>query len=193
MINVVLIKFGSGKLIKDPKHRVKGFTLIELVIAIGLLVTLSVVLLNIVANILRATSKIQAFIDLEQTSDFLLLRLRDDISLAYDVNINYSSSSSIFIKRKDSLEVFYTVEDCNTRVSPYVKCVKRNGVSLFDASVVGVRQKDNKPYFSAIINSNNSEILGLDVNFEIFRFDGKNPLNTVAASNIDTVIAVPSD
>lgn len=193
MINVVLIKFGSGKLIKDPKHRVKGFTLIELVIAIGLLVTLSVVLLNIVANILRATSKIQAFIDLEQTSDFLLLRLRDDISSAYDVNINYSSSSSIFIKRKDSLEVFYTVEDCNTRVSPYVKCVKRNGVSLFDASVVGVRQKDNKPYFSAIINSNDSEILGLDVNFEIFRFDGKNPLNTVAASNIDTVIAVPND
>lgn len=64
-----------------------GFTLMEVVIAVSLLAIVSVVSLSVVTNLLRSAVKSQANVDIEQTSNFVLLKLNNDLSKAYFVEV----------------------------------------------------------------------------------------------------------
>lgn len=159
-----------------------GFTLVESVLAVGLLGVSSLVSLLIVSNILNSANKGQASIDLEQTANFVLSKLTYDLQESHYVNSQLGGGSTLFIKKKGGEEVFYTVEDCNIQVSPAIKCVRRNGVSLTDhssdftylnmpgKSSVGVRQNGGKPYFNVVYSSLDSgKALGVNLAFEFYK------------------------
>jgi len=52
---------------KNYKDKNRGFTLMEVVISVGLLAVVSVVSVSIVSNLLRSAVKSQAGVDSEQT------------------------------------------------------------------------------------------------------------------------------
>lgn len=111
-----------------------GFTLIEVVIAIGILAIVSIASVNIVASILKSATKAQSAIDLEQTSNFVLQKFKADLETA---NFISTDGTNLTIRKGNGTsysEVIYTIGVCNASTSPALKCLSRNSTQLTDSS-----------------------------------------------------------
>ena len=73
----------------------KGFTLIEVLIAISLLAVISLVSVAMVTNLVRSALKSQASIDIEQASSFVLLKMENDIEKAYYAEVTGGTSLTL--------------------------------------------------------------------------------------------------
>ena len=112
----------------------KGFTLMEAVLAVGLLALVSVVSLSIVVNVLRSATKSQAATDVEQAASFVLSNLEDDVK----------KSTSAFMHDNDlnltgpSFAAIYNLGVCDCNLN----CVK---VSR-DGGASWIKLTDDKGY-----------------------------------------------
>lgn len=77
------------------RRNIKGFSLIEALISVGLLALVSLVSLSMVTNIVRSSVKVQAGTDIEQASDFVLLKLENDIKKSYFASVENSGQTLV--------------------------------------------------------------------------------------------------
>lgn len=80
----------------------KGFTLMEVVIAVALLGLVSIVSVSIVTSLLRSAVKSQAALDIEQTTNFVALKLKFDLEKAYDVTASGTNNNTLTILQGSS-------------------------------------------------------------------------------------------
>ena len=83
----------------------QGFTLVEVLLAVGLLALVSVVSVSIVTNLVRSSAKSQANIDIEQASNFVFLKMENDIKKSYYAQV---SGSTQLILRQGSPAAYVT-------------------------------------------------------------------------------------
>jgi prepilin-type N-terminal cleavage/methylation domain-containing protein len=181
----------------------KGFTLMEVIIAVSLLAIVSIVSLSIVANLLKSAVKSQSAIDVEQTSNFVLLRLKNDLAQAYKVATD-GTTLDIYQTGSASPSVRYTIGECNVTASIY--CVSRGGVPITDStsdpssptkpnkSAVEVTVKDGSTQYFNVVEDTSVPPKSLAVNIAMkFRKpDATTPGNFSGETVLDTTIVLPS-
>lgn len=91
------------------KHKInnKGFTLIELVVTIGLLALTVGVTNDILVSLLRSYSKIQVKNEIEQQANFVSLKLEKELRSGSQVNIPGGSGDTMSFLTKDNVAVTY--------------------------------------------------------------------------------------
>ncbi|MFA6981670.1 MAG: hypothetical protein WC243_01435 [Patescibacteria group bacterium] len=85
----------------------KGFTLIELVLIIGLLVLTAGVSSDIIITLIRSYNKTQITNEIEQSADFVLLKLEREVRDAESVTV--ASGTTLTFKNADSHTIIYEV------------------------------------------------------------------------------------
>lgn len=115
---------------KKSRTNNKGFTLMEVVIAISLLAIVSVVSVSIVANLIKSAVKSQSAVEIEQTSNFVLLKLKSDLQKSTRVVV--STNQLDIYQSGSSNPVVYSVSACNTNTNPNIYCIKRGTTKLTD-------------------------------------------------------------
>ena len=170
----------------------------EVVIAVGLLALVSVVSLSIVTNLLRSAVKSQAGVDIEQTSNFVLLKLKNDLSKA--VSVQVTSPTMLTINQGSTLgSVSYSIlpssnaANCGSPTK-VTNCLKRNTTLLTDStdssSAVSVEQNPGYPVFSSITDAG-GRVTAVNVVMKFAKpvvsgpaggsFSGESTLNTTIA------------
>ncbi len=87
----------------------KGFTLVELLVVIGLLGISIGVTNDILTSLVRSYSKTQVKNELEQQANFLGLKLEREIRSANDIVTPAGSYSSLTIQKSDNTTVIYSL------------------------------------------------------------------------------------
>lgn len=157
----------------------KGFTLLEVVIAVSLLGLVSIVSVTIVSNLLRSAVKSQSAIDVEDTSNFVLLKIKNDLDKSYKAQVNAAGDTlEIFQTPSSSSDVTYIVETCNTNAN--LKCVKRTQ----DGIAVNITDSTSDP--ADITKASNSAIdvslVGASTNYFTVVQDAAIPPKTLAVN-----------
>ncbi len=112
----------------------KGFTLVELLIVIGLIGITVGVTGDIILTLIRSYSKTQATTDVERVASFAVGKLEKEFKNATSVT-SVSSNSITFVTRAFDVSTTVTYAVNNTGCAG-TTCLKRNGVMLTDASEV---------------------------------------------------------
>jgi len=159
----------------------------------------SVVSVSIVSNLLRSAVKSQAGVDIEQTSNFVLLQLKNDLSKAVSAQV---TASTLTINQGPTLgTVSYSIlpssSPANCGSSTKVTgCLKRNTTLLTDStdssSAVSVEPADSS--FSAVTGPNGVVAVNIVMKFKkpaISGPTGQN-LNFSGESTLNTTIALPA-
>jgi prepilin-type N-terminal cleavage/methylation domain-containing protein len=113
----------------------KGFTLVELLIVIGLIGITVGVTGDIILTLIRSYSKTQATTDVERVASFAVGKLEKEFKNATSVTTISSNSITFETKAFDALPTTVTYAVNNTGCAG-TTCLKRNGVMLTDASEV---------------------------------------------------------
>ncbi len=177
---------------RDPK----GFTLMEVVIAVGLLATVSVVSVSIVANLLRSTVKSQAGVDIEQTSNFVLLKIKNDLGKAVSVTVS-ADTLELEIDQGPSLGIVrYSILSSSGCVSTRVNgCIKRNNTYLTDstdsASAVSVEPTESGFF---VVNNAVGEPIAVNIVMKFKKPSISGPVwgSFSGESILNTTIALPT-
>lgn len=103
----------------------KGFTLIELVLIIGLLVLTVGVSGDIIITLIRSYNKTQVMNEIEQSADFVLLKLEKELRSSESVS---STDTTLEFTDKFENSVIYSVSN---------NVISRNGINLTDPSFLG--------------------------------------------------------
>ena len=166
----------------------------EVVIAVGLLALVSIVSLSVVTNLLRSAVKSQAGVDIEQTSNFVLLKLKNDLSKA--VTVQVISPTTLTINQGSTLgSVSYSILASANCASTNVEgCIKRNSTYLTDStdssSAVSVKPSDSS--FSAITGPDGVVAVNVVIKFNKPTVSGPAGGNFSGESTLNTTIALPS-
>jgi len=167
----------------------------EVVIAVGLFAVVSVVSVSIVSNLLRSAVKSQAGVDIEQTSNFVLLKLKNDLSKAVSAQV---TSSTLTINQGPTLgTVVYSILPSSSCVSSKVNgCVKRNNTYLTDstdsASAVSVELNPDS-YYSAVTDTGGRVVaVNIVMKFKKPVVSGSTGKNFYSESTLNTTIALPT-
>lgn len=181
---------------KAPQN--KGFTLMEVVIAVSLLAVVSVVSVSIVANLLRSSVKSQSAIDVEQTSNFVLLKLKNDVAKAHKISVT-ANTLTIYQANASSPTVTYTVGQCNAGLS--LNCIRRGGVDLTDSSSdpsdttkpnKSAVQIDTAPTYFSSVSDASGNVLAVNVAIKFSKPGVATPGNLSGETVLDTTIVLPS-
>lgn len=113
----------------------KGFTLVELLIVIGLIGITVGVTGDIILTLIRSYSKTQATTDVERVASFAVGKLEKEFKNATSVTSVSINSITFETKAFDALPTTVTYAVNNTGCAG-TTCLKRNGVMLTDASEV---------------------------------------------------------
>ncbi|MEN9389801.1 MAG: hypothetical protein RLY61_885 [Candidatus Parcubacteria bacterium] len=113
----------------------KGFTLVELLIVIGLIGITVGVTGDIILTLIRSYSKTQATTDVERVASFAVGKLEKEFKNATSVTNVTARSITFETKAFDSSPIAVTYNINNTECTGST-CLKRNGVLLTDASEV---------------------------------------------------------
>ena len=126
----------------------KGFTLVELLVAVSLLAIVSLVSVNIIVTLLKGAVKAQMAIDIEQASSFVFLKMENDIKKSYDAEVTGSTLTLKQGSPTSAVTKTYKLAsgasgECN---AANLNCViTSNNVKLTDDTVVS-----GKPVISAV-------------------------------------------
>lgn len=169
-----------------------GLTLLEVVIAVSLLATLSTFSLLVVSNLLRNSVKSQAVIDVEQTSNFVVLKIRNDLGKAVNVRVDDSRTLSIYQGPKLGSVVYKILPSNNCASQTVAGCIKRNSTFLTDSttssSAVSVEPSSS---FSQVVDSKGNVVaVNLNILFKKPTIAGTTKANFNAQSIVKTTIAV---
>ncbi|MBU0649648.1 prepilin-type N-terminal cleavage/methylation domain-containing protein [Patescibacteria group bacterium] len=185
----------------------KGFTLMEVVVAVSLLGVVSVVSVSVVANLLKSAVKTQALLDTEQTASFVLLKLTNDLEQAGTVSV-VGNTLKIYQIGSNPVDVEYRVEVCNAATG--ISCLKRKEtdgafIPLTDASsdpddasqagksAVGVSQLSGASYFSLINDTSvPPKPVAVNVSMRFDKPDVTDPGAFYGESTLDTTIVLPT-
>lgn len=113
----------------------KGFTLVELLIVIGLIGITVGVTGDIILTLIRSYSKTQATTDVERVASFAVGKIEKEFKNATSVTSVSSNSITFETKAFDALPTTVTYAVNNTGCTG-TTCLKRNGVLLTDATEV---------------------------------------------------------
>lgn len=113
----------------------KGFTLVELLIVIGLIGITVGVTGDIILTLIRSYSKTQATTDVERIASFAVGKLEKEFKNATSVTSISSNSITFETKAFDTLPTTVTYAVNNTGCAG-TTCLKRNGIMLTDATEV---------------------------------------------------------
>lgn len=180
---------------EDKKDQI-GFTLMEVTIAVGLLALVSVVSVNVVANLSRSAVKSQAGVDIERASDFVLLKIKSDINRAVSVQVS-PDLKTLTINQGPALgSVDYKILASGNCASAKVGgCIKRNSTYLTDStdspSAVSVEPTDSR--FSAVTDKDGASVIAVNVvmKFKKPSVAGSAGGNFSGESVVNTTIALP--
>ncbi len=176
----------------------KGFTLMEVVIAVSLLAIVSVVSVSIVANLLRSSVKSQSAIDVEQTSNFVLLKLKNDVAKAHKISVT-ANTLTIYQANASSPTVTYTVGQCNAGLS--LNCIRRGGVDLTDSSSdpsdttkpnKSAVQIDTAPTYFSSVSDASGNVLAVNVAIKFSKPGVATTGNFSGETVLDTTIVLPN-
>lgn len=187
------MNYGKLGLIKKVSQNEKGFTLMEVVISVGLLAIVSVVSVSIVSNLLRSAVKSQASADIEQTSDFILLKLKNDLSKAVSATV---TSDTLTINQGPALGIvsYSILTPANCMSTNVEGCIKRNSTYLTDStdssSAVSVKPSDSS--FSAVTGPDGVVAVNVVMKFTKPVVSSSTGKNFYSESTLNTTIALPS-
>mgnify|MGYP006292581975 CR=1 FL=1 len=93
------------KTFKNLNQKNRGFTLVELLISVSLLALVVGLSSDIIISLVRTNTKTQVANEVEQESNFIMLKLQNEIKNAVDVE---GGGNSITIYKKDGSSVIYS-------------------------------------------------------------------------------------
>lgn len=112
----------------------KGFTLIELVLMIGLLVITAGVSSDIILTLIRSYNKTQISNEIEQNADFVLLKLQKELRNASGI-ASVPNGQTLIFSNAAGAQITYTV---NTALGVITRRVGAGTIfNLVDTSFVG--------------------------------------------------------
>ena len=190
-------------ILSKAQQRQKGFTLMEVVIAVGLLAIVSVVSLSVVTNLLRSAVKSQAGVDIEQTSNFVLLKLKNDLNRAVSAQV---TANTLTINQGPTLgSVSYFIlsssdpANCGSPTK-VTSCIRRNTTLLTDStdssSAVSVEPEPGYSMFSEITDTE-GRVIAVNIVMKFKKPDVSGPsggsLGSFSGeSTLNTTIALPT-
>jgi len=180
----------------------------EVVIAVGLLALVSIASLSVVTNLLRSAVKSQAGVDIEQTSNFVLLKLKNDLSKAYFVEVTGGGKILKIQQSGGTAPLYYYLLDgavsgncASTKVSGCIRrgatTVPANATHLTDAtdSASAVSVDYANSLFSAVPPPP-SDALAVNIVIKFAKPTVPGPtgqnLNFSGESTLNTTIALPT-
>lgn len=153
------------KFIKEQKKILKsqaGFTLVEILVVLGLLAITIGVTGDIILTLIRSYTKTEITNDIEQNTNFVSLKLENELKNAVSVD-SVNNDTLTFTKLVGGSPVSITYAVANVGG---VNSVTRDGLLLTDNSVdsgVQVVQCDTDPYFELL--SSNPAIVKIEMCF----------------------------
>lgn len=194
------MSLGKTGLMSKIRQNTNGFTLMEVVIAVGLLALVSTVSVSVVTNLLRSAVKSQAGVDIEQTSNFVLLKLKNDLNKAVSVTV---ASDTLTINQGSTLgSVSYSIlpasDPANCGLPTKVtNCIRRNTTLLTDStdrsSAVSVEPEPGYSMFSGITDAE-GRVIAVNIVMKFKKPDVSGPAggSFSGESTLNTTIALPA-
>ncbi len=90
----------------------KGFTLIEVLISVGLLALIAVVSSTMVVNLVRSSAKLQANIDIDHASNFILLKVENDVKKSYSAAVD-ATGRVLTLQQNTGVVTYSLKQTCN--------------------------------------------------------------------------------
>lgn len=151
-------------LVRRKNNISKGFTLLELMVVVGLIAITFGVTTDILISLIRSQGKTQTMISVEQQANFISLKLEKDLRNAASVTYD-NNNGTLTITRKDvATQIIYNINDSTGILTRNDKIVDvaypLNYTSLPGGVVIGVSAFGND-YFSII--GTNPQVLAISL------------------------------
>jgi len=180
----------------------KGFTLVEVVISVGLLSVVSLVSVSIVTNLLRSTTKSQVNMDIEQTSSFVLLKMENDISKAYSASIEDSGGTLKLLQgaSMSPTEVVYKIVGSGSDRPNYIT-VQYSADAVVNLTDNTWDTNNSRPGASAVsvdtnvskfslVEDSNGKPLAVNVTIKFVKPNTADTKNVAAESTLETTVVL---
>lgn len=161
----------------------------EVVIAVSLFALVSVVSVSMVTNLVKSSVKSQANVDIEQASNFVLLKLQNDISKAYSASVDSTGKILTLTQPSPTAPITATYKIV-TGSSGYISVDYGSGATnLTDSATVLI---DTTSSFSVVSDATSDKDLAVNVTIKFITpgaagdtktFSAESALNTTIVLN----------